>query len=276
MNNQNFFNNQVFIVTGASSGIGKAVALEAAKQGAKVVLAARNLEQLYIVAEEIIKIKSEFLIVQTDVSKIEDCKNLIQKTIEKFNKIDVLVNNAGISMRALFSEMKIEVFEKVMDINFFGTVYCSHFALPYLLKDKGTVVGVSSISGLTPLPARTAYSSSKYAMYGFLTTLRIENIKKGLNVLITHPGFTESNIRIHALTADGTEQGETPRHEDKMMTSEQVAIKILKGIRKKQKVQIMTAVGKITVFLNKLFPWWTHKLIYKTISKEPNTPLQKW
>lgn len=271
-----YFKDKVVIVTGASSGIGKAVAIEAAKQGANVSIAARNLENLQAVAEVIKGFGVEALAVRTDVSKKEDAKNLIDKTIEKFGKIDILVNNAGVSMRALFEDIKLEVFEKVMNINFFGTVYCTKYALPHILKQKGSVVGVSSISGLTPLPARTAYVASKYAMFGFLTTLRAENFKKGLHVLIAHPGFTESNIRKSALLADGSLQGKTPRKEEKMMTAEEVAIKILKGIRKKRNVIIMTTIGKATVLFNKLLPNFTHKQIYKHVAKEPDTPLIPW
>lgn len=273
---EKFFTDKVIIVTGASTGIGKAVSIEAAKQGANVVIAARSIEKLNDVAKVIESFNVQCIAVQTDVSKIEDAKNLVTKTLNKFGKIDILVNNAGISMRAMFDELDIEVFEKVMNINFMGTVYVTRFALEHILKQKGSVVGVSSVSGFTPLPARTAYSSSKYAMFGFLTTLRIENIKRGLHVLITHPGFTESEIRKHALLGDGSEQGNTPRHEEKMMTAEEVAVKILKAIRRKKKVQILNLMGKASWILNKFFPWWTHKQLYKGISKEPDTPLPKW
>ncbi len=276
MNKKQYFKDKIFIVTGASSGIGKAIAIEAAKQGANVVLAARNTENLEAVAEVIKGFGQEALAVKTDVSKKEDARNLIEKALEKFGKIDVLVNNAGISMRAMFDEMDISVFERVMNINFMGTVYCTRYAIEHILKQKGSIVGVSSISGLSPLPARTAYVASKYAMFGFLTTLRVENMRRGLHVLIAHPGFTESNIRKHALLADGREQGQTPRKEEKMMTAEEVAIKILKGIRKRKKVIVMTALGKATVFFNKWLPGLTHKEIYKTIAKEPDTPLPPW
>ena len=276
MKKKQYFKDKVFIVTGASSGIGKAIAIEAAKQGANVVLAARNTENLVAVAEVIKGFGQDALPVKTDVSKKEDAKNLIDKALEKFGKIDVLVNNAGISMRAMFDDMDISVFEKVMNINFMGTVYCTRYAIKHILKQKGSIVGVSSISGLSPLPARTAYVASKYAMFGFLTTLRVENMRRGLHVLIAHPGFTESNIRKRALLADGREQGQTPRKEEKMMTAEEVAIKILKGIRKRKKVIVMTAIGKATVFFNKWWPSLTHKEIYKTIAKEPDTPLPPW
>lgn len=270
------FKGKVFIVTGASSGIGKAVAIEAAKQGADVVIAARNIEKLNDISKVISGFDVKSIAVKTDVSKVEQAKNLIEKTIKEFGKIDVLVNNAGVSMRAMFHKLDIDVFEKVMNINFMGTVYCSRYAIEHILKQKGSIVGVSSVSGYTPLPARTAYCASKYAMFGFLTTLRIEYIKYGLHVLITHPGFTESNIRKNALLANGNKQGNTPRKEEKMMTSNEVALKILKAIRHRKRVQIISFVGKSSWILEKLFPWWTHKQLYKGISKEPKSPLPKW
>jgi len=133
-----------------------------------------------------------FHVVSADVSVEEDCKRLIKEAVDKFGTVDILINNAGISMRALFEEVDLSVLKQVMDINFWGTVYCTKYALPYLLKQKGSVVGVSSIAGYKGLPGRTGYSASKFAMQGLLETLRIENIKKGLHVLIACPGFTAS------------------------------------------------------------------------------------
>ncbi len=267
------FKGKVFIITGASSGIGKALAIEAAKQGADVVLAARNEERLKQVAESCKSFGSDAIFVKTDVTQKQDCENLTNKALEKFGKIDVLINNAGISMRALFNEMKIEVFEQVMNINFMGTVYCTHYAINHILKQKGSVVGISSIAGLAPLPARTAYSASKYAMFGFLSTLRVENRKRGLHVLIAHPGFTESEIRKRALTKDGTPQQETPRAEEKMMTAEEVAIRVLKAIKKRKNLLVLTTQGKLTYWLYKQFPNLMEGIIYNAMKKEPDSPL---
>lgn len=269
------FKDKVIIITGASSGIGKALAQEAAKQGANVVLAARRVDNIENLASELSEKYQKCIAVKTDVEVKEDCQYLVKKSIEVFGKINILVNNAGISMRALFNEMDISVFEKLMNTNLMGTVYCSKYALPYILKEKGSIVGVSSIAGVAPLPARTAYSASKFAMFGFLTTLRLENIKNGLHVMIVHPGFTESEVRLHALTASGSEQGKTPRNEEKMMTSQEVAVRILKGILKRKRVQVMSFEGNFTYFLYKFFPKLIDKLIYSSISKEPDTPLPK-
>ncbi|KXK37511.1 MAG: short-chain dehydrogenase/reductase SDR [Bacteroidetes bacterium OLB9] len=266
------FNGEVVIITGASSGIGKACAFEFADNGALVVLAARRENELKKVEAEIKKRGGEAYSVKTDVKNIEDCKNLVDKTIEKYRKIDVLINNAGISMRANFEDLNLSVIKELMDTNFYGAVYCTKYALPYLLKQKGTIIAISSISGLTPLPGRTGYCASKYAVDGFFNTLRLENIKKGLNVLVVHPGFTSSNIRKAALNKLGLPQNETPRDENKMMSSKEVAGIIVKATLNRKRDLTLTLQGKLTVWLYKNFPRLTDWLIIHVMAKEPNSP----
>ncbi len=264
--------NKVVIVTGASSGIGKACVYRFANQGAKVVFAARNLEKLKEIEKDLTARNKDVMAVQTDVSDEEACKQLIDKTVEKYNKIDVLLNNAGISMRGLFADTNIDVLKKIMDINFWGTVYCTKYALPHLLKTKGSVIGVSSIAGFQGLPGRTGYSSSKFALHGFLETLRIENLKKGLHVMIAAPGFTSTDVRKSALGPDGEAQGESPRDENKMMTPDEVAAIIQRGIKKKRRTIIMTTEGKLTVLLNRIIPNYMDRLTYHHLAKEPDSP----
>lgn len=268
--------NKIVVITGASSGIGLAAVEEFAAQGANVVLAARNREKLAEIVNRLgVKYPNQiFLSVPTNVEKEEDCKNLINQTVEHFNKIDVLVNNAGISMRAMFKDLDLSVIKSLMDVNFWGTVYCTKYALPYLLKTKGSVVGVISIAGFKGLPARTGYSASKFAIYGFLDTLRIEHLHDGLHVMIFAPGFTTSNIRNVALTADGSKQGETPRDEAKMMSAAEVARRLVKGIQKRRSQIILTPIGNITVWLNKFFPRLVDRLEYNYMKKEPDSPLK--
>lgn len=267
-------NNRVVIITGASSGIGKALAFELAGRGCKIVIVARNPENLENVKKELLKINYDVLSVVADVSVENDCKQVIEKTIEKYNKIDILINNAGISMRAIFEELDLSVIKKLMDTNFWGTVYCTKYALPWLLKSKGSVVAISSIAGFVPLPGRTGYSASKYAIHGLLNTLRVENIKKGLHVLIAAPGFTASNIRKTALVADGSQQGETPKAEEKLMSAEKVATYIYNGIKKRKRTVILTSQGKLVVLLYKFFPSFMDKIIFKNMSKEPDSPFK--
>lgn len=268
-----FVKNKVVVITGASSGIGRALAKEFAAKGARLSLGARRTELLEQLQQELPE--TEMLIVKTDVSNEEDCRTLIDETVNRFGQIDILINNAGISMRALFEEVDTKVIRQLMDVNFYGTVYCSKFALPYLLKTKGSLVGVISIAGYVGLPGRTGYSASKFAIRGFLDTVRIENLKKGLHVLVAAPGFTASEVRKVALTNDGSQQGETPRDESKMMSSEECAKHIVRAIEKRKRELILTFTeGKLTVFLGKFFPALLDKLTYSHMAKEPNSPFK--
>jgi short-subunit dehydrogenase len=268
------YQNKVVIITGGSSGIGKALAFSFLKRGAKVVISGRNSQNLKQTEAEFSAFSNQFLTFCGDVSIENDCKNLIDFTVQNFKKVDILVNNAGISMRSLFANTQPDVIKKVMDINFWGTVFCTKYALPYLLDTKGVVVGISSIAGFKGLPARTGYSASKFAMHGFLEALRIENLKTGLHVLIACPGFTASNIRNVALRGDGTAQGETPRDEQKMMQPDEVAEHILKAIQQKKNTLVLTTQGKLIVLLNKFFPKFMDKQVFNHLSKEPDSPFQ--
>ena len=211
------------VITGASSGIGEALAYRAAKENYNIVIAARNAEKLAKVKMTCDSMGGKTHIVVCDVSLKADCERLISETISQFGSLNILINNAGISMRALFADCDLSVIESVMAINFWGTVYCTRYAMPYLLKSGGSVVGVSSIAGIKGLPARTGYSASKFAMHGFLESLRIENLKTGLHVLVACPGYTASNIRNAALNKVGKSQTESPYDENKLMQPEEVA-----------------------------------------------------
>jgi short-subunit dehydrogenase len=212
--------------------------------------------------------------VPADVSREEACKHLIHEALTRFQHIDVLINNAGISMRALFEDLDLDVLRKVMDTNFWGAVYCTKYALPSLLANKGSVVGISSIAGKKGLPGRTGYSASKFALEGFLETLRTENLKKDLHVLVACPGFTATDIRQTALSADGSVQGESPRDEQSMMTADEVAEQIVIAVKKRKRDLILSGNGKLTVFLNKFIPGILDGIVYKHMSKEPGSPFK--
>ena len=269
-----FLKDKVIIVTGASSGIGLATVKLFASHGAKVVMAARSIDKL----EQLKAEKPEpanVLCVKTDVAVEEDCKNLVEETVKTFGRIDVLVNNAGISMRAMFIDLDLDVIKRLMDTNFWGTVYCTKYALPYLLESKGSVVGVISTAGYLGLPGRTGYSASKFAIRGFLSTLRVEHRYDGLHVMVFAPGFTASDIRNKALLADGTPQGKTPRDEKKMMTAEKVAKKMALGLKFRKNEMLLTPVGKITKFFTFALPKFSEWCEYKLMAKEPESPIKK-
>jgi len=264
---------KVVIITGASSGIGLECARVFSQAGASLVLAARSEDKLKALENELKD--NPVLTIITDVSRESDCKFLIDKTVERFGRIDILVNNAGLSMRALFKEVDLSVLKTLMDVNFWGCVYCTKYALPLLLQSKGSVVGVTSIAGFKGLPARTGYSASKYAMNGFLDTLRTEHLYDGLHVMTFAPGFTNSNVRVSALTADGTSQGKTPRAEEKMMSAQSVAQYMLKGILKRKNTVILTPLGKLTVLMAKFFPAFVSRMEFRMMAQEPDSPLKK-
>lgn len=266
---------KVVIVTGASSGIGRSLALVYGERGSKVVIAARDTEKLAEVEAELRKMGVEALAVQTDVSLESDCRKLIDQTVSRFGKIDILINNAGISMRAIFRDLDLQVMHRLMNTNFWGTVYCTKYALPYLLESKGTVVGVISVAGHIGLPGRTGYSASKFAVRGFLDTLRVENLKTGLKVLVVAPGFTSSNIRRAALNADGKPQGETPRNESSMMSPDRVARRIYRAVRFHRRQLILTFMeGKLAVLLKQWFPRLVDWQTYSQMAKEHDSPFK--
>ncbi len=266
--------NKVVIITGGSSGIGKACAEVFGKNGSKIVITGRNELNLNETAAELKQKDIEVLAVVSDVSNEEDAKKTVDAALATFGRIDVLINNAGISMRALFNDTDISVIKKVMDINFYGTVYSTKYALPEILKNKGSVIGISSIAGYRGLPGRTGYSASKFAMQGFLEALRTELLKKDVHILVACPGFTASNIRNTALAANGQTQGESPREENKMMSAEEVARHIYQATVKRKRDLVLTGQGKMTVLLNKWFPGFMDKMVYNHMAKEKDSPFK--
>lgn len=265
------FKDKVVVVTGASSGIGYAMAEEFSALGANIALAARSIDKLQKLQAQL---PTESIAVKCDVSIEADCKELIDQTVARFGRVDILINNAGLSMRALFDDVDLSVLHRLMDVNFWGTVYCTKYAMPYIQASKGSVVGISSVAGFHGLPGRTGYSASKYAMHGFLETIRIENLKRGVHVMIVAPGFTASNVRLSALTADGTSQGESPRDEKKMMTSHEVARLIAKATFKRRRTLLMDSDGRGTVLIKKFLPGLLDKIFYNHMAKEPNSPFK--
>lgn len=260
--------NKVVVITGGSSGIGKALAREFGKRGSKVVITGRQVENLQAAA---IELKSENIPVFAfvgDVVSPQDNARLVEETIRHFGRIDILINNAGVSMNALFLELDMEVIRRVMEINFFGTVDLTKACLPEIIKNKGSIAGISSVAGFRGLPGRTGYSASKFALNGFLEALRTELREQGVHVLTACPGYTSSNIRKSALTKDGRVQAESPRDEEKMMSAEECAAHIYKAIEKRKALLILTMKGKLAIWMNRFFPTLTDRLVAKEIEKE--------
>ena len=256
---------KVVVITGGSDGIGKSLVKLYLEKGAKVATCARNYEKLYQLQSA--HTGKPLFIHATDVSKEIDCKGFIDAVIKEFGTIDILINNAGVSMRALVQDVDLDTIRRVMDINFWGTVYCTKFALDHIIKNKGTIVGVSSIAGYRGLPGRSGYSASKYAVNGWLEALRTELLESGTNVMWVCPGFTSSNIRNAALNSKGESQGESPMDEGAMMSSDECAGHIADAIEKRKRTLVLTFTGKRAVFMNKFFPSLADKLVRKFFFK---------
>lgn len=255
------FEGKIVVITGGSDGIGKALVEFYLRKGARVATCGRTRSKL----DDLLSAHrgKPLEVVEADVSRIEDCGKFIQFVISKWDGVDILINNAGISMRALFQDTEIETLRKMMEINFWGTVYCTKFALESIMERKGSIVAVSSIAGFRGLPGRSGYSASKYALNGWMEALRTELLESGVNVLWVCPGFTSSNIRNSALNKDAKPQGESPMDESKMMSAELCASYIGDAIERKKRTLVLTFTGKRTVWMNKFFPRLTDKLVRK-------------
>ncbi|MBS1621740.1 MAG: SDR family oxidoreductase [Bacteroidetes bacterium] len=260
-----YFKNKVVVVTGGTDGIGKALVEILLGMGAKVATCGRNHDKLYHLQSAFASYPLHTMV--CDVSVENDCRRFIETTLKAFSHIDILINNAGISMRALLKDANLEVFRKVMDTNFFGSLYCTKYALPSIIENKGTIVGVSSIAGYRGLPGRSGYSASKFALQGWMEAIRTELMSEKVHVMWVCPGFTTSNIRNAALNETGNEQGESPMDEGKMMDTNECAQHILKAIKNKKRTLVLTFQGKQTVFLNKWFPKLADKLARKFFFK---------
>ena len=243
------FQGNVTIISGASSGIGRELAYQLADQGADLSLGARDQQRLQAVAAQCRARGGRAITTQTDVTDQSQCQNLVEQTAKEYGRIDTLVNNAGISMRALFEELQdLSILERLMQVNYFGSVYCSHYALPYLKETRGRIVVVASLTAINGVPTRIGYAASKHAVKGFFDSLRIELADSGVTVTISYPDFVATEARQNALGADGQPIGYSPLDEHNIMSVErcvQLLVKAMEG-RKREDKQTWRA---------KLGPW---------------------
>lgn len=263
------FSDNVVIVTGASEGIGRALALALAPQRPLLVVAARNRERLESLADECRRLGATVLAVPTDVTVESQCQALIDRAIEAFGRIDTLVVNAGATMwTRLDSLQDSDVLRKVMDVNYFGAAYCTRAALPHLKKTRGRIVAVASVAGLTGVPERTGYSASKHAMIGFFDSLRIELADTGVTVTVIAPDFVVSQIHRRALGADGAPLGDTPMQESKIMTAEQCAGLMLDAMAKRKRLLITSRRGKLGRWFKIIAPGLIDRIAAKAIAEK--------
>lgn len=267
MNRQGFDEN-VVVLTGASSGIGRELAIQLAGQGAWLALAARNSADLEEVAAICRDRGGRAIAVQTDVTDQEQVQRLISAVVDQYGRIDTLINNAGISMWTFFEEIEdLAILEKIMQVNYMGCVYCTHYALPYLKASQGRLVAVSSLAGKTGVPTRSGYAASKHAVVGFFDSLRIELQKDQVSVTLVYPGFIPTEIRKRAFTGSGQPLGTEPIQTDKAMTAEECARLMLPAMAKRKRELVMTARGKIGQYLKVFAPRLVDRVARNAIEK---------
>ncbi|MBD1835233.1 SDR family oxidoreductase [Cyanobacteria bacterium FACHB-472] len=276
------FANKTIILTGASAGIGQALALSLAQQGANLVLAARNQAAL---KETVAACTNQpgvaigagtaprAIALTTDVTQPEACQQLIEKALTAFGQIDILINNAGISMLTRFDEITdLSIFEQVMQVNYLGAVYCTHYALPYLKASRGLLVAISSLCGKTAVPTRTGYVASKHAMQGFFDTLRIELRGTGVDVLVISPGFVATDIRQRALGANGQPLGQSPRDESKgNMLVDECVRQIIWAMEQRKREHLMTLKGKVIPWAKLIAPGFVDRIAAYTTRTTTST-----
>lgn len=265
---------QVVIITGASDGIGAEMARQLAfRHGSALalVLAARNAQALEAVAQQCRAHGAQALVQPTDVSDEAQCRALIAAAMQAHGRIDTLVNNAGVSAQALLADVRAEDlgwYERLMRINLWGSVWCTHAALPHLRASRGRIVAVSSLAGLVGVPGRTAYSASKFAMTGFFEALRAELQTSGLSVTTAYPGVVLTRIRYHGLNARGEAAGSSGLKEEGAMPVEECARLIIEGMERRRREVVMTAKGRLGRWLKLLAPGLVERMAMAALKDE--------
>ena len=260
------FKDKVIIITGASSGIGRELALQLAAQGAWLALAARTAERLESVRAECEQRGAKAISLPTDVSEPAHCEALVRQTIEHYSRLDMLINNAGRTMFVNFENVRdVGIYEKLMKVNYLGSVYCTYYALPYLKQSQGRIVGISSLTGKTGVPTRTGYAASKHAMAGFFDSLRIELAPYGVSVTMIFPGFVATAVREQALGEDGEAVGLSTVKENEVMTAERCAEIILRAAARRKREVVMTMRGKLGLWLKLVAPGLVDRIARRTI-----------
>jgi short-subunit dehydrogenase len=249
------FANKVIVITGASDGIGAELARQLSSEKPRLVLAARRLDALHAVAKQCEKLGAATRVIATDVSIEADCRALIAQAVDHFGGVDVLVNNAGVSMHANFDEIaSTDVYEKLMRINLMGSIWPTHAALPHLKASAGLVVAVASLAGLIGVPGRTTYCATKFAQTGFFEALRIELAPEGVDVCVVYPGVVNTEIRRNGWNAEGKAAGKSGLNESGAMSVAECAGLIVAAMRARKREEVMSAKGKLGRWLKLIAP----------------------
>lgn len=260
------FKGNVVLITGASLGIGRELALQLADQGAWLSLAARSAELLEAVAAECRARGGRAITVPTDVSDQAQCQALVERTVAEYGRLDTLVNNAGITMWATFEEIQdLSILECIMRTNYLGSVYCTHYALAHLKESRGRIVVVSSLTGKAGVLTRSGYAASKHALVGFFDSLRVELMDTGVTVTIVYPGFVSTSVRERAFGPDGQPLGVSPVREAEVMTPEACARLIVGAMARRKRELIMTLRGKMGQWLKLVAPGMVDRIARRAI-----------
>ncbi|MEJ5361444.1 MAG: SDR family oxidoreductase [Spirochaetota bacterium] len=259
---------KITVITGGASGIGGAIALEFGLHGSSIA----------ILDVDEIALKKQIHILQSnnipaigfqcDITDEKQCTVTIAQIIKQYGGIDVLINNAGITQRSLFVDTHATVYKKVMDVNFFGAIYCTKAAINSIIERKGVIVVISSIAGIAPLYGRTGYSASKHALHGFFESLRAELKNDGVHVMMVCPGFTQTNLQSRALCGNGTLNIKDRAIVGREASPQSVAKEIYKGIIKRKRTLVLTTVGKLSYCMAKLLPRLYERMMAKSVKKE--------
>ena len=269
------FRGQAVIVTGASAGIGKALALQLARQGARMAIAARRAERLEQVAADCRALGAEALVVPTDVADEAQCIALVEKTVAAFGRLDMLINNAGTGAEGLLEELPdLTLFKHVMDVNFYGTVYCTYYAVKHLKQTQGRIVNISSLSGRTPLPSYASYIASKHAIQGFSDSLRMELAKAGVSVTMICPYYVATGL-LQRMAEKSKPRGPAGRgiDPDKVMTADHCAQIVLKSAARRKR-EVLMGPSWLIVWLRLIAPGLSDKVIIEMFLK-PATRREK-
>ncbi|MDJ0787373.1 MAG: SDR family oxidoreductase [Myxococcota bacterium] len=250
-------------LTGAASGIGRALALRFARGGARVVALDRDAAGLEALAKAAVGLDLDTAVL--DVTDPDACHAQFAALREERGGLDVLINDAGISQRSAFAETELEVFRRVMEVNFFGALYCTKAALPALLASRGLIVTVSSVAGFAPLLDRSGYCASKHALHGLFDTLRCELRPQGVDVLLVCPGFTSTAIEQNALGADGAPAQHPQTRVGRQQTPESVAEAIHGAAARRQRLLVLSPVGRTTRWLTRVAPALYERLMARSL-----------
>lgn len=259
--------NQVVLITGASTGIGEALAIELARRGAKVVLTARRLVELQRIESAIRAAGGQALAVACDVTRREDNVRAVEQAVAHFGALDGLILNAGATMWARFEEIEDPaMLDRLMQVNYMGAVYGVHAALPHLKKSRGRIVGIASLTALTGVPTRSGYAASKHAMRGFFDSLRIELRASGVSVTMIYPGFVATGIRENATAANGEAAQVDPVDPKRVMSVEQCVALIVPAIEARRREVVMTGKARLAQWVKLVAPGWVDDMAERAVA----------